>query len=44
MEAPKPEIEEHMTPSKRARNETPLAEGVSRRTRSKKEYDVGSSK
>ena len=44
VEAPKPEIEEHKTPSKRARNETPPSGSVSRSTRSKKEHDVGSSK
>ena len=44
MKAPEPEIEESRTPSKRARNETPLAESVARRTRSKIEHDVGSSK
>ena len=44
MEAPEPEIEEHRTPSKRARNETPPAGSVSKRTRSKIEHDVGSSK
>lgn len=44
VEAPEPKIEEHKTPSKRARNETPLAGNVSRRTRFKKEHDVGSSK
>ena len=44
MEAPAPEIEERKTPSKRARNETLPAGSVSRRTRSKIEHDVGSSK
>ena len=44
VEAPKPEIEEHRTPSKRARNETPPVGSVARRTRSKIEHDVGSSK
>ena len=44
VEALEPEIEEHKTPSKRARNETPPAGSVSRRTRSKKEHDVGNSK
>ena len=44
MEAPKLEIQERKTPSKRAKNGTPLAGSVSRRTRSKKEHDVGSSK
>ena len=44
MEAPKPEIEERKIPSKRARNGTPLAGSVARRTRSKVEHDVGSIK
>ena len=44
MEAPKLEIEEHKTPSKRAQNETPPAGSVSRRTRSKREYGVGNNK
>ena len=44
VEAPELEIEERKTPSNRAKNETPLAGSVSRRTRSKKEHDVGSSK
>ena len=44
MEAPEPEIKENKTPSKRARNETTLAGSVSRRTRSKREHGVGSSK
>ena len=44
VEAPKPEIEERKTPSKRARNGTPSARSVARRTRFKVEHDVGSSK
>lgn len=41
MEAPKLEIEERRTPSKRARTEIPLAGSVARRTRSKIEPDFG---
>ena len=41
MEAPKLEIEERRTPSKRARTEIPLARSVARRTRSKIEHDFG---
>ena len=44
MEAPEPEIEKRRIPSKRARNETPPTGSVARRTRSKIEHDVGSSK
>ena len=44
MEAPELEIEEHKTPSKKARNEIPPAGSVSKRTRSKIEHDVGNSK
>ena len=44
MEAPEPEIEEHRTPSKRAHHGTPPAGSVAKRTRSKVEHDVGSSK
>ena len=41
MEAPKLEIKERRTPSKRARTEIPLARSVARRTRSKIEPDFG---
>ena len=44
VEAPEPEIKERRIPSKRARNETPSVGSVARRTRSKIEHDVGSSK
>lgn len=44
VEAPELQIEERRTPSIRARNETPPAGSVARRTRSKIEYDVGRGK
>ena len=44
VEAPELEIEEHRTPSKRAHHGTPPAGSVAKRTRSKVEHDVGSSK
>ena len=44
MEAPEPETEEHRTPSKRAHHGAPPARSVAKRTRSKVEHDVGSSK
>ena len=42
--APEPETEEHRTPSKRDHHGTPPAGSVAKRTRSKVEHDVGSSK
>ena len=44
MEALEPEIEEHRTQSKRVHHGTPPAGSVAKRTRSKVEHDVGSSK
>ena len=44
VEALEPETEEDRTPSKRARHGTPPTGSVSKRTRSKVECDVGSSK
>ena len=44
MAAPKLETEEHRTPSKKARSGAPPTGSVSKRTRSRVEHDVGSSK
>lgn len=44
MEVPESEPDENKTPSKRARDETPLAGSISRRTRSKRELSADSSK
>ena len=44
MEALEPETEEHRTQSKRVHHGTPPAGSVAKRTRSKVEHDVGSSK
>ena len=44
MEAPEPETKECRTPSKKALYGTPPAGSVAKRTRSKVEHDVGSSK
>nr|POE53773.1 hypothetical protein CFP56_76938 [Quercus suber] len=44
MEVPEPEPDENKTPSKRARDETPLAGSISRRTRSKREPSADGSK
>ena len=44
MEALEPKTEEHRTQSKRVHHGTPPAGSVAKRTRSKVEHDVGSSK